>query len=531
MKRAKDQVERFTMLVSRAEARKLLSEAIRGGKRLHRRKTPADLRQDTPNARELIAELKAWGKQSAEAMLICFGEAGVAAVRKRPLGYTTLELAKSKLKRRLELLNEALKQTEELRKTTLGGLKKAQSEKPKRESSFHKRSRRTYKYDFCLSFAGENRSEARELYKLLTRRGAKVFYDFSSEQKHRLWGPDLTVALHNIYQYESRYCIMFTSAAYLEKKWTTHESKAARARELEQDGYILPIKLDDTEIPGSPGIKGFKDRRKHTRAEIAEVAMSKLREAHPGLKRLVQLSGTATGNKPRKTQTSTKARTSALVMLGEHFYRVVKYHETGGVVTVTIQIRDNVEKERFQHRESRPYELSTNTLPFAHKLGSGRLKIQKLEYIDEAGKSLISLSGQRETLNTRWVASGQGEEELSRLVRSVVFGEALPQHERYALIRFNKDTDKLLDKGVLKQLWEEWSGSKAEFAEAAKLSLTFLLSDLGLLDRISLVKIGPWRQQKLPISLKGVRDDAYTRNALRVDVNGELEFSLKSRKK
>ena len=49
---------------------------------------------------------------------------------------------------------------------------------------------------------------------------------------------------------KARYCVMFFSQHYVAKAWTKHELKAAQARALnENEEYILPIRLDSTEIP------------------------------------------------------------------------------------------------------------------------------------------------------------------------------------------------------------------------------------------------------------------------------------------
>lgn len=534
MKHDKDQVERFTMLIPRAEAKELLSAVIKEGKQLQRRRTPADLRADSPEARDLSKELKAWGRKSIQAMRTCFGESGAAAARKNKLTYaTTLELAKGKLKQRLDLLTKAFDQTKELRKSTLKLPKKRQSkvERQQPKDSIPDKTRRNFKYDFCLSFAGENRNEARELYKLLSRRGARVFYDLDPKQKSRLWGHDLTVALQKIYQYESRYCIMFTSSAYLEKEWTTHESKAARARELKQDGYILPVKLDDTEIPGSPEIKAFLDRRTHRRAEVADAAMEKLNETYPHINRKSQLSKARRGTAPKKKKGSVKVPRSTLVMLGGDFYQAIRYHETGGVVTVTVKLQDNAEKNRLQRLEPRPYGLSSNPLPFAHKHASGRLRVQTLEYTDEAGKSFVTLSGERVTQNTGGTSSIHDEQVLSRQVRWVSFGEALPQHERYALTYLDTATKTRFDKGVLVALWESWPTTQAEFLEAAKLLLTFYLNEMNLLSDMTSLKVGPLRQRKLSIKLKGKREDPYRHRDFLIDINGELELPERPNKR
>lgn len=106
-----------------------------------------------------------------------------------------------------------------------------------------------YKYQVTLSFAGEDRPYVEQVVSCLIAKGVEVFYDKFEESE--LWGKDLYEHFDNIYRNESRYCVMFLSKHYSNKVWTNHERKSAQARSLQQsDEYILPIKLDDTEIPG-----------------------------------------------------------------------------------------------------------------------------------------------------------------------------------------------------------------------------------------------------------------------------------------
>ncbi|HYT44266.1 MAG TPA: tetratricopeptide repeat protein [Methylomirabilota bacterium] len=106
-----------------------------------------------------------------------------------------------------------------------------------------------YPYDVALSFAGEDRIHAEALAEALRLHGIRVFYD--KYEKNILWGKDLYTHLSDLYQNKARYCVMFFSQYYVAKTWTKHELRAAQARAFkEQQEYILPIRLDDAEIPG-----------------------------------------------------------------------------------------------------------------------------------------------------------------------------------------------------------------------------------------------------------------------------------------
>ena len=106
-----------------------------------------------------------------------------------------------------------------------------------------------FDYDIALSFAGEDRKYAEALANELVEHNVKVFYD--GFEKANLWGKDLFVYLSDLYRLRSKYCVLFLSQNYNKKLWTNHERQAAQSRAFkETNEYILPIRLDDTEIPG-----------------------------------------------------------------------------------------------------------------------------------------------------------------------------------------------------------------------------------------------------------------------------------------
>lgn len=106
-----------------------------------------------------------------------------------------------------------------------------------------------YPYDVALSYAGEDHNFADAIAISLQSRGVKVFYD--KYEKATLWGKNLYDYLSDLYQNKAKYCVMFLSQHYAAKLWTNHERQAAQARAYkEHEEYILPVRLDDTEIPG-----------------------------------------------------------------------------------------------------------------------------------------------------------------------------------------------------------------------------------------------------------------------------------------
>ena len=121
--------------------------------------------------------------------------------------------------------------------------------------------RSLFEYDVALSFAGEDRRYAEEIAEVLKAHGVRVFYD--SFEQANLWGKNLFEHLHSVYSKKARFCIMLVSSAYASKMWTVHERRSAQERSLkERDSeYILPVRIDDTELPGLPSSVVYLDIR------------------------------------------------------------------------------------------------------------------------------------------------------------------------------------------------------------------------------------------------------------------------------
>lgn len=130
-------------------------------------------------------------------------------------------------------------------------------------------------YDVALSFAGEDRPYVSQVAEVLRAYGVRIFYDVY--EQHSLWGKDLYTHLDEVYRIRSRFCVMFLSRHYRAKLWTNHERKSAQARAFEESGdYLLPVRLDSTEIPGVRPTTGYLDGRKLTPTEVANLICAKL---------------------------------------------------------------------------------------------------------------------------------------------------------------------------------------------------------------------------------------------------------------
>jgi len=137
-------------------------------------------------------------------------------------------------------------------------------------------SRKNLFYDVAISFAGEDRRHARSLADELVRRGVSVFYD--EFERPRLWGHDLYTYLVDIYQNRACFCVAFLSKHYAKKLWASHERKAAQARAFREQGeYLLPIRLDSTEIPGMLSTTGYLTWPPDDAVSTARLLIDKLR--------------------------------------------------------------------------------------------------------------------------------------------------------------------------------------------------------------------------------------------------------------
>lgn len=150
-----------------------------------------------------------------------------------------------------------------------------------------------YEYDVALSFAGEDRAYADQLADCLTKKNVKVFYDKYEEAE--LWGKDLYEHLASVYKDKAFYCVIFISTHYASKLWTTHERRSAQARAFKESGeYILPLRLDDTEVPGILPTVAYQDLRRTSIDHVCDLVLQKLANATAGMSELSKVKASVT---------------------------------------------------------------------------------------------------------------------------------------------------------------------------------------------------------------------------------------------
>lgn len=102
------------------------------------------------------------------------------------------------------------------------------------------------KYDFALSFAGEDRETASLLFQYLVKRELSVFYDKNEE--HRILAENVEDYLAPIYKSEASFVVVLLGREYPKRIWTKFESEQFKERFGEK--AVIPVWFSDA----SPGM-------------------------------------------------------------------------------------------------------------------------------------------------------------------------------------------------------------------------------------------------------------------------------------
>jgi hypothetical protein len=131
-------------------------------------------------------------------------------------------------------------------------------------------------YDVAISFAGPERPLAETLAERVRAAGLEVFYDaFYADQ---LWGKDLAVFFDEVFRQKARFCVILVSKEYVARDWTNHERRSAVARMITSKGqeYILPVKVEEVELPGLQPTIGYLALKDTPIEKVAEILIAKL---------------------------------------------------------------------------------------------------------------------------------------------------------------------------------------------------------------------------------------------------------------
>jgi hypothetical protein len=84
--------------------------------------------------------------------------------------------------------------------------------------------------------------------------------------------------LTDVYRRRARLCVMMISADYGKKLWPTVEREAAVARAVSGNvDYLLPLRLDDTVVPGLQATLVYVDIRSRTLGNVCDLIVKRVR--------------------------------------------------------------------------------------------------------------------------------------------------------------------------------------------------------------------------------------------------------------
>ena len=131
------------------------------------------------------------------------------------------------------------------------------------------------RYQVALSFARAERPYVEAVARALQARGIAVFYD--GFERVQLWGAHGSEVFEEVFARGSGYVIMFISKDYVERAWPIHERRAALSRAVQESReYILPVRFDDTPVPGLPSDVLYERAAEHTPAGLAAMIAEKV---------------------------------------------------------------------------------------------------------------------------------------------------------------------------------------------------------------------------------------------------------------
>jgi len=133
-----------------------------------------------------------------------------------------------------------------------------------------------WRWDVVLSFASAQRDYVEQVAQALQARGVRCFYD--ADEEIELWGRYLAEELPVIYgEQAATVVVVFVSAEYAARDWTRLERRAAVNRAVrERREYVLPVRFDDTPLPGLLSDMVAVDLRGWTPEQFVGLVVDKL---------------------------------------------------------------------------------------------------------------------------------------------------------------------------------------------------------------------------------------------------------------
>lgn len=382
-----------------------------------------------------------------------------------------------------------------------------------------------FAYDVAVSFAGENRAFAADVVKSLKRRRIRCFYDL--DEQASLWGKDLYTHLDEVYRKLARFCIMFVSKHYLVKLWPKHERQSIQARMFESsDDYLLPVRLDDTEIPGLRSTLGYIDGRHHTPSEVAAMVQAKMQ----GKNVRIKASKAAVSEVKRVRKTTADGTTPATgvrrkvtgsgkwILLGDHFYDDALVVKEKDAVKVQIAPKTSRQEGELKALESRPH-WKRSGLAFAYGNDAMKCQVHDVSSRFENGKSIYTLTLQPENASSnRWEMAVQNlsaDQIADKRARLVLL------HEKPATGNAFQDSHILqgsgsdsYEAGIISKVLKKQEGAVSQQSlQKARLAAIYQLTASGIIEHVLELTLGPVTKAGIAVDFEGRRQPYYDNKA------------------
>jgi hypothetical protein len=134
------------------------------------------------------------------------------------------------------------------------------------------------RFAVALSYPGERRDYVKKVVfalRDLEMPRESIFYDRFHQAE--LAVPNLDARLQEIYHDESELIVIFISAEYEQKDWCGLEWRAIRdIIKRRRDADVMPLRFDDTQVPGLFSIDGYVDLRKRDPERVADMIAERL---------------------------------------------------------------------------------------------------------------------------------------------------------------------------------------------------------------------------------------------------------------
>jgi len=137
-------------------------------------------------------------------------------------------------------------------------------------------------YDVAISYAGEDETIAKEIAEAMKGVGLRVF--FAPFEQANLWGKKLSDAFREAFGAKAIFVLVLVSKHYPRKDFTNFEFTIARdeARKRKEE-FILPVRLDNTQIIGLHPDIHYVDYEKHQAKGVAKLMAQKMSDKTQGV--------------------------------------------------------------------------------------------------------------------------------------------------------------------------------------------------------------------------------------------------------